>query len=214
MAQQSISRSYRSELRQQQAKQTRLKVVAAAAELFSSQGYARTTFAKVAATAGVSAETVQAHGPKAALMRAAAEYAAFGVADQKSVFDLDLGRGVLAIDDRDAAITFMVDWLTDIYVRVAPMWLALAGAATTEPELASYHTDLVANITLQDRQLLGVCRDRGWLRDDIPFDDVVETTAVLTSVETYQRIVHHDGLSVDAYQKWLRRMLNETVFKR
>jgi hypothetical protein len=32
--------------------------------------------------------------------------------------------------------------------------------------------------------------------------------------ETYQRIVYHDGLSVDAYQNWLRRMLNETVLKR
>jgi hypothetical protein len=72
----------------------------------------------------------------------------------------------------------------------------------------------VADITLQGRRLLGVCRDRGWLRDDIPFDDLVETTAVLTSPETYQRIVYHDGLSVDAYQNWLRRMLNETVLKR
>jgi len=26
--------------------------------------------------------------------------------------------------------------------------------------------------------------------------------------------VYHDGLSVDAYQNWLRRMLNETVLKR
>ena len=189
-------------------------MVAAASELFGSLGYARTTFAKIAVAAGVSAETVQAHGPKAALMRAAGEYAAFGVADQQSVFDLDLGRGLLTIDDRDAAITFMIDTLTDMYSRSASIWLALAGAATMDPELASYHNDLVANITLQGRRLLGVCRDRGWLRDDIPFDDLVETTAVLTSVETYQRIVHHHGKSVDAYQKWLRRMLDETVFAR
>jgi hypothetical protein len=59
-----------------------------------------------------------------------------------------------------------------------------------------------------------VCRDRGWLRDDIPFDELVETTAVLTSPETYQRLVHHCGLSANAYQKWVLRMLNETVSKR
>jgi AcrR family transcriptional regulator len=212
MARQSISRVYRSELRQQQAKQTRQKVVAAAAELFSSQGYARTTFAKIAAAAGVSAETVQANGPKAALMRAAGEYAAFGVSDQRNVFDLDYGQGFLAIDDRDAAITYLITTLTDMYVRAAPIWLALAAAATMEPELAGYHTNLVANVTLGGRQLLEVCRDRGWLRDDIPFDDIVQTTAVLTSVETYQRVVHHEGKSVDGYQKWLRRMLDETVF--
>jgi AcrR family transcriptional regulator len=213
MSQQSISRVYRSELRQQQAAQTRSKVVAAAAELFATQGYARTTFAKIAAAAGVSAETVQAHGPKAALLRAAFEYVAFGVTDQESVFDLDLGRGLLAIDDRDEAISYLVAAATDMYVRGASLIVALAGAATVDPELGRYYADVVADVTLQNRRLLAVCRDRGWLRDDISFDDLVETTAVLSSAETYHRIVHHDGMSVDAYQRWLRRMLDETVLQ-
>ena len=56
---------------EQQAEQTRQRVVAAAAELFAAEGYARTTLAKIAAAAGVSTETVQTHGPKAALMVAA-----------------------------------------------------------------------------------------------------------------------------------------------
>ena len=62
------ARSYRSELRQQQAESTRLRILDAAAELFADAGYARTTLAKIAAAAGVSAETVQGQGPKAALL--------------------------------------------------------------------------------------------------------------------------------------------------
>ena len=214
MAQESISRVYRSELRQQQAAQTRSKVVAAAAELFATLGYAGTTFAKIAAAAGVSAQTVQAHGPKAALLKAAAEYVTFGEPDKDDVFDLELGQRLLATGDRDEAISSMISALSDMYRRGASLWLALAGAATMDPELGRYHAEWVADITLQHRRLLAVCRDRGWLRDDIPFDDLVETTAVLTSAETYQRIVHHGGLSADAYQKWLLRILNETVSKR
>ena len=107
MTPQSISgktpRSYRSTLRQQQAEQTRPRVVAAAAELFAADGYARTTLAKIAAAAGVSAETVQGQGPKAALMIAAVEYAAFGVSGEENVLDLDVGRRMLAVDDRTAA---------------------------------------------------------------------------------------------------------------
>ena len=44
------------------------------------------------------------------------------------------------------------------------------------------------------------------------FDDLVETAAVLCSVETYLRITHRDGWSVDAYRAWCRRVLTETVF--
>jgi AcrR family transcriptional regulator len=214
MAQKSISRVYRSELRQQQAAETRSKVVAAAAGLFATLGYAGTTFAKIAEAAGVSAQTVQAHGPKAALLRAAAEYVTLGEPDEDDVFDLELGKRLLAAGDRDEAFSSMISVLSDMYERGASMWLALAGAATMDPELGRYHAEWVADITRQHRRLLAVCRDRGWLRDDIPFDELVETTAVLTSPETYQRIVHHGGLSADAYRKWLLRMLNETVSKR
>src|SRR6478672_881560 len=90
-------RAYRSELRQQQAEATRSRVLAAAAELFAADGYARTTLAKIAAAGGVSAETVQGQGPKAALMIAAIEYAAFGLAGEENVFNLDVGRRLLAI---------------------------------------------------------------------------------------------------------------------
>lgn len=55
-------------------------------------------------------------------------------------------------------------------------------------------------------------RDRGWLRDDVAFDELVETAAVLCSVESYLRVVHRDGWSVDAYRAWCRRMIAETVF--
>jgi hypothetical protein len=44
------------------------------------------------------------------------------------------------------------------------------------------------------------------------FDELVETAAVLCSVEVYLRMVHRDGWSVEAYQVWCRRMVAETVF--
>jgi hypothetical protein len=76
-----------------------------------------------------------------------------------------------------------------------------------------YLTETLASVNLQIRRILNVYRDRGWLRDDMPFDEIVETTAVLVSVETYLRITHRDGWRVAAYRTWLRRMLAETVFR-
>src|SRR5919107_2459208 len=55
-----VKRRYDSSRRQEQARATRRAVLQAAHDLFVSQGYGRTTMADVAATAGVSVETVYA----------------------------------------------------------------------------------------------------------------------------------------------------------
>lgn len=216
MAPKSISgkrtRAYSSSLREQQAEQTRSRVIACAAELFAADGYARTTFAKIAAAAGVSAETVQSQGPKAALMIAAVEYAAFGVSGEENVFDLDVGRRILAVDDRTAGADALATLQTDVFERIAQLASALIGAASSDPELNRYLTETLATVNLQFRRILDVYRDRGWLRGDVAFDELVETTAVLCSVETYLQVTRRAGWTPKAYRDWLRRMLAETVF--
>jgi AcrR family transcriptional regulator len=204
-------RAYRSELREQQAQATRRRVLDSAAELFSADGYARTTMAKIAASAGVSAETVQGMGPKAALMIAVVQDAAFGVTGDHNILDMDPGRTLLAIDDVDAAVEYLVAVQTDVHERTATLYRALAAGAGADPVLDRYLTDLVAGVGRQIRRVLDAFRDRGWVRTDVPYDEVVVTAVVLASVETFLRFTHRDGRSVDAYRGWLRRMLRETV---
>jgi AcrR family transcriptional regulator len=206
------SRGYRSELREQQAEQTRSRVVAVAAQLFAAEGYARTTLAKIAAAAGVSIETVQGQGPKAALMIAAVEYAAFGVSGEEHVFNLDVGRRMLAVDDGAAAAAGLAATQAEIFERIGHLGLALIGAATSDPELDRYLTDNLASVKLQIRRILEVYRDRGWLRGDVSFDELVETTAVIAGVETYLQLTRRGGWTLAAYREWVRRMLAETIF--
>ncbi len=207
------SRPYRSELRQQQAEQTRSRVVAAAAELFAADGYARTTLSKIAAAAGVSVETVQGQGPKAALLIAALEFAGVGVSGEENVLNLDLGRELIAIGDPHAALDFVGRTVTDVHQRTAKLAPALFGGANSDPELDRYLSDFITGLNGQVRRVLEIFRGRRWLRDDVPFDELIETAAVLCSVETYLRMTHRDGWSDEAYQKWVCRMLAETVFR-
>ena len=180
--------------------------------MFAAEGYARTTLAKIAAAAGVSVETVQGQGPKAALLIAAAEFAGVGVSGEESIFNLDFGRQLIAIDDPDEVLDFVVKAVADIHQGSAKLAPALVGGANSDPELDRYLNDFIAGINGQIRRCLEVFRDRRWLRDDVPFDELVETTAVLCSVETYLRWTDRDGWTVESFQKWLRRMLAETVF--
>jgi AcrR family transcriptional regulator len=205
-------RGYRSELRQQQAEQTRARILAAAADLFATDGYARTTLAKIAAAACVSAETVQGQGPKAALLIAAAEFAAVGVSGEDNLLDLDLGRQLIAISDPPQALDFFVEFVTDVNTRTAQLTPALLGGAQSDPELDRYVTKFVAGIKGQFQRVLEVFRGRGWVRNDVAFAELVETTGVLCSAEVYLRITLHGGWTAAAYHAWLRRMLAETVF--
>lgn len=189
-------------------------MIGAATDLFAEFGYARTTFAKIADAAGVSAETVQGHGPKAALLIAAIEYAAFGVTGEKDVLNLEAGRRFLASQSADEALDRIVSAQTEINERTAPLIPALIGGASADPELDRYFRDLIASVNGQIRRILGIARDRGWLREDVSFDELVETTAVLSSVDTYLRITDRDGWPVQRYREWCRRMLAETVFRR
>ena len=125
----SQTRRYRSDLRRQQAELTRERIVTAAAELFAAEGYARTTLAKIAAAAGVSAETVQLYGPKAALMVAAVEYVAFGVSGEENILDMEFGRRFVCLDSSEEAIDFLVSEQTEVHQRSAGLSLALIGAA-------------------------------------------------------------------------------------
>jgi hypothetical protein len=146
-------------------------------------------------------------------MIAAVEHAAFGVSGEDNVFNLDVGRRMLAVDDCPAAADALAAMHAEVFERIARLALALIGAASSDPELDRYLKETLASVHLQIRRVLGVYRDRGWLREDMPFDETVETTVVLVSPETYLQITLRDGWSVAAYRTWLRRMLVETVFR-
>jgi AcrR family transcriptional regulator len=204
-------RRYQSDLRRQQAEQTRQRIVAAAAELFAADGYARTTLAKIAAAAGVSAETVATHGPKAALMVAAVEYATFGVSGAENFLDLDMGRRFLEMDNPDDALDYLVSNQTELHQNGAAVSQALIGGAASDPELDRYLGELYSGIMQQHRRVLIVGRDRGWIRDDVAFEELVATVAVLSGMDTFLQLTRREGWSLSRYRSWLRRSLTETV---
>ncbi len=204
-------RPYRSDLRQRQAAQTRLRVVEAAATLFGQQGYRATTFAQLAEEAGVSVKTVQEHGPKSALLRAAVELAAFGVEGETDFFATELGQAMLQVRDADELATMTGRAMLAINAPSAGLWMTVVSASQGDPELGRFHAEMLALVRWQVQHVLRYVEDRGWLRGDVPFDDLVEAFCVITSVETYVRFVRHDARSPAAYQTFVARTVRETI---
>ena len=66
-------------------------------------------------------------------------------------------------------------------------------------------------IRAQVEHVLRHVSDRGWLRLDVPFDDLVEAFCIIICVETYTRFVLLDRKSDDDYKAFVTRMVRETV---
>ena len=204
-------RVYRSELRLRQAEETRRSIVDAAADLFSELGYSGTTLAKIAKRAGVSVETVQKNGPKGALIRAAVEVRSFGVEGDRDVFEIASGQALLAMTDRDEAAPFAAQTMLAVNSASAGVWTALTGAAHGDPELRGYFDVLLRDIRRQNSRILGLVAERGWLRADVEFERAVDTWEVISSVETYVRLVVLNGRSHDEYRAWFQQAVDELI---
>lgn len=204
-------RAYRSELRKQQAEDTRRRIVDAAAELFSEHGYPGTTLAEIARRAGVSVETVQKNGPKSALMRAAVGLRSFGDERDLPLGELSLGRQLAALTDRNEVAPLVARTMRRVNADVAGVWTALAGAALGDPELREYYEQLVRDIREQNRRGFALIAEHGWLRDDLDLEAALDTWTVLASVEAYLRLVEIWGRSADEYEGWLIDALEQSV---
>ena len=204
----SAGRTYVSELRQQQAAATRERVVQAAAELFAEKGYGATTMPAIARRARVSTETVQNHGPKVQLLRAAIAATSFGGAPEASVGDTDLGRQLVAgIETPAAAAQVGAAVMATVNQGAHGVWMAFSEASRADPTLAVELRTLTEEIAAQIRLTLQGWAQRGWLRTDLPMDTLVQRTAVIGSVELWDRIVRAEGRSRAEYVDLVAGML-------
>lgn len=205
-------RRYTSALRRQQAEQTRVRIVQAAAELFALSGYAATTLPMIAERAGVSTETVQNHGPKSQFLRAAIDLVSFAGGRDQPVLETDHGRRLLAASTPREAASAAAEVLTAVNRAGHGVWLAFVEAAHHDEGLAAELRELVDSIRRQNALMLGVWRTRGWLRDDVGFDDLVDRAAMLGAVELYDRFVRIGGGTVERYRELIAGLLAESLF--
>jgi AcrR family transcriptional regulator len=128
-----VKRQYHSTRRQEQASETRLRILRAAHDLFVAQGYGRTTIAEIAERAGVAVETVYAaFRNKATLLRQAWFVTFRGDELDVPLYDRDPMQAILAEPDLPTRIGKHAVFVTASNRRMAPLYHALQGAAATE----------------------------------------------------------------------------------
>ena len=134
----SVKRPYSSTRRQEQADETRLRILAAAHELFVAKGYGRTTIAEIAASAGVAVETIYAAFRNKPTLLRQVWFVSFrgderGRPPPGPTRDPRRPRRAGPRDPlrRHAVV------VTAVFRRITPLLAALQGAAASEPAAAA-----------------------------------------------------------------------------
>lgn len=197
----STSRPYRSTLREERARETRLRIRESARRLFAERGFADTTISQIAEDAGVAPQTVYAvFGSKGGIVGEMLEDL-----EQRAGIDSWVAR-ILAESDPHQQLRIFVSWIRTLFETGAPI-LRAALAARDEPDVAEFSERGDQNRRRGAGQLTELWANQGALRRTLTPDEAAERLWLLTSAEQFFQAVDKLGWSPDRYEEWLGDLL-------
>jgi AcrR family transcriptional regulator len=208
-------RLYSSDLRDEQARQTRWRIVAAASKLFVDRGFAATTVDAIAAGAGVSRKTVfTAVGGKVALLKLAYDYAMSQDDEPVPMRERPGLREVQAEPDDYRAMSLYATFVTEVSARISGLYLALRGAAEVDEEARA----LYEKWEQERRQAMRggpVPRlvANGTLREGLTAEEAADLLALLVAPSTYHSLVVVRGWTRERFRDWFLDTILQTVMK-
>lgn len=197
-------RAYRSPRRQEQAAATRQAVLSAARKLFVDNGYSATGVSDIAATAGVSVDTVYATvGRKPAILRELVETSISGADHAISAEQPDYVTRIRQVPTAGEKITIYAHAITAIQQRMAPVFLALRDAAATDRNCAALWTEIAERRAANMLLFAADLRSTGELRDDLTDAQVADIVWSMNSAEYWVLLVRERSWTPAQFAAWL-----------
>lgn len=209
------TRRYDSQLRRQQAEETRQAVLRAARALFTTRGYAETSVADVARLAKVSVDTVYTSvGRKPQLLLAVHDMILGSSDEPVPAEERDYVRQIREAANAEDKIRLYAQALADLLPRTVPLNEALAEATRSEPACRELR-ELITSRRRGNMQLLAAdLRRTGQLRGDLTDEQVADLVWSMNSPE-YFRLLADAGYTPKQYAHlvvdvWTRTLLTPT----
>jgi AcrR family transcriptional regulator len=203
-------RSYSSAVRQEQAAQTRTRILEAAGDLFSSNGYGRTTVRAIADAANVAVDTVYAvFGTKARVLTALIDLRLAPAAGVANVMDRPEAQAVRNEADQRRQLHAFARDIAAISARVRPVYEILRTASAVDPEMAAVHAEMDRYRLANMRRAVEWMAEHRALRVDV--DRASEIVWALASPDVARMLCDQQGWSEERYANWLDDTLARTL---
>jgi AcrR family transcriptional regulator len=197
-------RHYHSPRRIERAGATRHAVLTAARELFVGNGYAATTVAEIADRAGVSVDTVYATvGRKPALLRELVETAVSGTGQAVPAEQRDYVTRIHAAAAAREKLTIYAFAITEIQQRLAPVFLALRAAATTDSDCANLWAEIADRRATNMLTFATELRQTGQIRDDLTDTHIADIIWSMNAAEYWALLVQQRSWTPTEFAHWL-----------
>ncbi len=197
-------RTYDASERRLRSASTRRRILDSGRELFLARGYRATTIAAIAAGAGVHADTVYALvGRKPLVLRELIEEALSGTDRAVAGEDRDYVAAMRSEPDPARKLAIYARAVRRIQQRLAPLFVALRDASTTEPEAEAVWREISDRRAANMRRLVLDLRGAGGLRPGLSVDQAADTIWAMNSSELYVLLTVDRGWPPIRFERWL-----------
>ena len=204
------SRPYRSRQRQEQAAETRRRIIAAADRLFVTGGYAATSIVAIATEAAVAPETIyKAFGTKRQILDALIATSVVGAMARTpmGVLEGEPWERIRAEPNPHRRLALLAHLTRVVLERAGPVHAVIRSAAATDPEVAAIRQQQQALRLRGQTEFVRVLSEAGPLRDGLSIEEGGYHYWILATPELQHILVVEQGWSHDRYEEWLRTSL-------
>ena len=211
MAKEVKPRKYDGSGRRAAAQQTRQLVLAAARQLFLTQGYEATSVAEIATLAGTSIDTVYASvGRKPQLLLAVHDMELARAAEPVTSTERDYVQRVRAAATARDKIRIYAESLAERLPQTVPLMEALHAAGTKDPECLAVYRSLSRRRAANMKLFAADLRATGEVRAELTDDELAVLVWSMNSPE-YFRLLADAGYTPQAYAALLVDVWTRTI---
>jgi len=205
-------RGYRSPRREMQARRTRARIIAAAAQRFLAHGYAGTTMRAVALDAGVALPTVElAFRTKARLLKAVIDVAIAGDDDQVAMLDRQWAKRAESIAGPPDFVAAFARVLAGSAERAAGLAATALEAARADEDIATVAAQLMSQREVMASWLVDGIMHRSALREGTDRAVAVDTVWTLMDPVVFCRLTGDRHWTTAHFERWFTDSVTRLV---